>query len=776
MRLSFCRLILLSSLFLVLSGASLPGQEYTGQASYSEKDLTWERVAGFDLPTMGEGGSMTHVGAPALPCFQINVALPTDATVTEVRAFGSDEKMIDGVFNVMPFARPRPMNAAAPDNPFIKDRDVYGSDAFFPGRLMEKLAQWDLDGQDFVTLCVYPLQYNPVTGKVALVKRITYEVVYTESPDPVRETYNYSDRVRAMALKKLKRLAVNPEDVTLPIWTGAGSRGLNPADIEYVIITPESLEGEWDRLKDWMTQKGIPAEVVTNEWIYSNFSGSTNKAQIQNFVEDAHASWGTIYFLLGGDTSKVPYHTKNISGDSIPNDTYYADYDGDYKVEVYVGRATVETSSQIQTFIDKSFAYQKTPPQNFGEKFFFTAFDLDSSTKSEKCMNYIENTFLESGVVLVKEYDSESGSHKSDVKGYLNDGQNVVNHSDHCNQDVLGVGSYRHGTHLYGSDITSLTNGDKQGLMYSLGCWSLAYDYNDCIGEKWAKDDTGAGFAFVGNSRYGWYSPGSTNSYSMKYDQKFFKVFCKNTYNNYYAGEALGESKNDYYPGDSTYKYIFTELNLVGDPGIPLMKDLPEAIDVQHYASIPGGTQNFPVKVTKNGMDLEGALVCISKGFEVYDRGVTDVNGMIWFSNINPFIPGDMTITVTGQHLLPYEGTCFVTGGGGPDLYVDLEFDDTLYFFYSYVNYTIDVFNTTAGAQTFTLWTNVSHPNGFIWPSSGYFNGPDVITLQAYESIHKDYSHFVWPSIAVGYYTMNAYVGPDPAIIHEDHETIDILP
>ena len=777
MRSSLCRSILTSCLFLFFSWTTLSGLEYTGQASFSEKDLTWEQVSGFDLPTMGDSGSMTIVGAPAMPSFQINVALPTDAEVTGVSAFGSDEMLLPATYNMMPFAAPRPMQNRAPDNPFIKDPAVYGNNAFFPGRLVETVAQWDLDGQDFVTLTLYPLQYNPVTGKVALVKTITYEVTYNDSPDPIRETFNFSDRVRDMSLKKLRRLAVNPEDVTLPEWTGEGSRGLPAGDFEYVIITPSANEDDWTDLVDWYTRKGVPAEVVTLDYIYANFSGSNTKEEIRNFVKDAHSTWGTIYFLLGGDTSKVPYHKKNISGDSIPNDTYYSDYDNDYKIEVYVGRASVENSTQIQTFIDKSLAYQKTPPQNFGAKFFFMGFDLDSSTKSEKCKTFIKNNFLDSYAVLVEEYDSESGSHKSDVKGYLNDGQNLINHSDHCNQDVMGVGSYRHGSHLYSSDFTSLSNGDMHGLMYSLGCWALAYDYNDCIGEAWVKQTNKAGHAFVGNSRSGWYSPGSTTTYSMKYDQKFFKVLCTSSYNNYHAGEALGESKNDYHPGsNSTYKYIFTELTLVGDPGLPLLKREPEAIDVQHYASIPGGPQNFPVKVMKNGWDLEGAHVCIWKGFEVYARGVTDVNGMIWFTNIDPFIPGDMLITVTGQNLLPYEGTCFVTGGGGPDLWIDLEFENTLYFFYNYANYSIDVYNTTSAAQTFTLWTNVSHPNGYIWPASGYFNGPDVITLQAYESVHKEYSHYIHPCIAVGYYTMNAYVGPDPGITHEDHETIDILP
>ena len=39
-----------------------------------------------------------------------------------------------------------------------------------------------------------------------------------------------------------------------------------------------------------------------------------------------------------------------------------------------------------------------------------------------------------------------------------------------------------------------------------------------CWGERFVRDDQG-GITFMGNSRYGWYSPGNTNLLSFKYDQ-----------------------------------------------------------------------------------------------------------------------------------------------------------------------------------------------------------------------------------------------------------------
>jgi len=767
--------------FLFVLSGSAPGGEYPGRASFSSSDLIHEKVAGYDCfhlakpysaPYSAEPGTTTRVGAPALPCVQVNVALPVDAEAFDVRIKAADTALLPGEWNILPRAAPRTLGNKPAGPVFIKDRVVYGTDAYYPGVLAEKTGQWDLAGQDFVTLTLYPLQYNPVTRKLLFVESLSYEVAYHDSATPVRETYNFSDRVRAMTLKKLERLAVNPEAIELPKWNGEGSRSLPSGSYEYVVITTDAFKGEWDALLDWMTRKGMPPKLVTVEWIYSNYTNNTDEAKIREFIKEAHPTWGTTHFLLGGDTSKIPYHKKNIGGDNIPNDTYYADYDKDWKCEVYVGRACADNSTQIQTFIDKTLDYQKNPPAGFGNKVFFFAFDADSYTQSEKTKNYIENQFLPAWAVLVTEYDSEPGSHKSDSIAYLNDGQNLINHCDHCNQDVMGVGSYWHNDHIDKNDFKGLTNGDKQGLLYTLGCWALAYDYSDCIGETWVKQTSCGGHSFVGNSRYGWYSPGSTNTYSAKYDQKFFKVLWKNDC--YHAGETLGESKNDYYPSDPVYQYIFTELTLMGDPAVPLWTDDPGMTVVQHSTSIGTGTQNFPITVTEAGSPVESALVCICKAPDVYEHGSTDMNGTVVFNNIDPVIPGIMDVTVTGQNLLVYEGTCLVTGTG-PDLYIDAAFGSTSYNVGAHADYTVDIYNTTAIAQVSSFWSTITLPGGGTWPPSWAYFGPEPITVPPYGTIHKEYSDYIWPGVPLGWYTLNAYVGPAPTIIHEDHAPVEIL-
>ena len=123
-------------------------------------------------------------------------------------------------------------------------------------------------------------------------------------------------------------------------------------------------------LADWKTQKGVPATIVTTDWIYNNggYSGS-HVEKIRSFVQDAYNTWGTTYVLLGGDIDVVPCKNTtflSVDPDPVPNDAYYADFDGDWVCELNVGRASVtgpgNGTGQIGTFVNKVLTYETNPP------------------------------------------------------------------------------------------------------------------------------------------------------------------------------------------------------------------------------------------------------------------------------------------------------------------------------------------------------------------------------------------------------------------------------
>jgi len=51
-----------------------------------------------------------------------------------------------------------------------------------------------------------------------------------------------------------------------------------------------------------------------------------------------------------------------------------------------------------------------------------------------------------------------------------------------------------------------------------------------------------------------------------------------------------------------------------------------------------------------------------------------------------------------------------------------------------------------------------------------------ALTLPAFGTDQRIYTHYLWSGIALGLYTLNAYVGPDPGFIHEDSDVIEVVP
>jgi hypothetical protein len=211
--------------------------------------------------------------------------------------------------------------------------------------------------------------------------------------------------------------------------------------------------------------------------------------------------------------------------------------------------------------------------------------------------------------------------------------------------------------------MQGLYNGDRQGIFYSIGCWPCAFPEEPCIAEAYVRNPDGGGIAFIGNTRYGWYVPYTYDDYSLAFDRAFFSSFFSQGH--FRLGACFSDHKNDCYENNEYYKYIFTELTLLGDPELPVWTEAPAALDVTHAPTLPAGEySDFPVTVFCDAGPVEGATVCLWKDGDVYEVQTTGDGGeaSFWFM---PETEGDMFVTVACHNHLPYEGEAQVTDGQG---------------------------------------------------------------------------------------------------------------
>ena len=670
--------------------------------NFQTGDLSFEKSRGFDLVSLKDGSFLSSVGEPYLPAKPLQIAIPVDLEVRAVRVNWEMHQELEGSYKIFPTQREYP-RSHIPWKDQVRlftqpDPKVYSLTEEHPGKLVEILGHGHLAGQHIVDLVIYPLQYVPSEGKLVFYSQIEFSLEFGPSTSQPVPVINRSEKAAAFYNRLVKSFVLNPEDVNFQSITKGKQE-----TAEYLIITDTNFVSAFQPLADWKTQKGVPARIVTLQWIYSTYTGDDEQDQIRNCIIDFYSNHGTIWVLLGGDTNILPHRIAYAftSGaghydweDEIPCDLYYSDLDGDWNwdgddvygeyadnVDLYpdviVGRApanSLTNLTKVNTFVSKSLTYQINPTTDYMDRMLMVAEMLDGFTDGCMLQTYIYNNIVSPyfpDTTLLCE--SLGNLNKDSFRDALNEGQNIVNHDGHGYVDVFSIGP----DDWYIGDMNDLTNGSRLGLLYTLTCLAGAFD-KYCLLEYWVNNPDGGGYAVIGNSRYGWYRSGQpTQGSGADFMKEFFEVLIDS--NIYHVGKTLSDSKIPFVPYARTYngryyRWTMYTLNLLGDPESPIFTATPSVLTVSHPESVSMEPQTVDIYVEEDGSPKMGALVCLSKADKVYASGFTLLDGRVNLS-IDPFAAGDMLVTVTAQNCIPYQGIITIR----PVLFIDeFTFDDSL--------------------------------------------------------------------------------------------------
>ncbi|NIO02233.1 MAG: T9SS type A sorting domain-containing protein [Candidatus Latescibacteria bacterium] len=653
--------------------------------SFEKDKLRVTRSSGYDVIRYENLELSQEVGSPQLPVKVLHVVLPPEKRISGIELTPLKSEELEGSYHVLPVQPPRILST--PRHEFIQPNErIYESSKIFPAEIGSVAPHGYFSGYNLGAIFVSPIQYIPAQKKLVFHSEIEVRIAYERSeklPIPPKST-EYS---RFILEKTLKRLSKDPPVISrssVPPLRRVSA--LPDEEHPYVIITSDLLASSFQPLADWKSKKGLSAEIVTTSWIYANYSGVDNAAKVRNFITDAYQNWGTVWILLGGDTPVVPARrayamdceTGPSTHNEIPCDLYYSDLDGNWNAngngifgevddgvdmypDVIVGRAPVENEGEAQVFVWKVLDYERYVSGHEMNMLFLAEILWDLPyTDSGLSKNLIDNLYVPSQFdPILKLYESGGNESYAAAMSALNSGQNIVNHTGHASTEVMGVGD----GFLMIADADALSNYAKFSIFYSIGCFPAAFD-DDCIAEHFINNPGGGAVAFVGNSRYGWGSPGNPlYGYSDRFDQEFFEQLFVN--NSIHLGTAVAASKAVYVPFSSTenvYRWCEYEINLLGDPEMPVWTDLPELLTVDYSPQLPVGASLCPVTVTSyiTSDPVEGAMVCLMQDTAVYEAGITGIDGRVVFevSTSNPAEP--IHITVTAPNFVPYENTISV--------------------------------------------------------------------------------------------------------------------
>ncbi len=685
---------------LLLSGALAETVEHT--LTFDQRELLIETRDGFDHIRLGTHLLTNEPGTPALPLVPLQLLLPPGAVVLGVEVTNTQSTQIAVPHRPFPAQPPRILPIPGhvfPTRGTVAPRDdVYGGSEPYPAEIVRLASTTTLGANVVVGVLVHPVQFLPDRGHLRFFKSITLSVAYDVRDAAPGRPEGAGGAARMLASATANPSELNPSGRTL----SAGGTRLDPADIEYVIVTGAELAADFQPLADWKTRKGIPAEIVTTDWISAAYTEGDEQARIRAFISDAHDAWGTTWVLLGGDTGVVPTRLTfamdceanyQPEDNDIPCDLYYADLDGDWNADgddvygeledgvdlipdVIVGRASVEHSAEAQAFVAKTLAYERAETSEYQLDMLMAGEILwsDPYTDSGIALNMIDSESVPSRYdPIEKQYESRGNESRESVIASINEGKGHVLHDGHAWHTVLGCGD----GYLDRADASALTNATGHPLVYSIGCWPASID-RDCVAERLLENPVGGAVAFIGNSRYGWGSPGNPGyGYSDRFMAEFYRRLFLGGDDR--AGVALATAKACFAPlsqSENVYRWHQYELNLLGDPELPVWTDEPAELSIAHPESISSDGAPVRVVVWTDAGAEEGALVCLSNGSDLYERMRTGPDGVVSFQ-VTTGSPHQVAVTVTQTNCRPYEGLISVGAPGASLAAAGVVYDDS---------------------------------------------------------------------------------------------------
>lgn len=597
-----------------------------------------------------------------------------------------------------------------------------------------------MDGARIVTIEIRPIQYLPASKKLQFLRSIHFEFCLgSENAPELRAKIRgkYEQSVYDAVLKK-----VVANDYEIPAYyqkpqVVEENQVLAPPPqpdlfAPAVIIAPTEFFDAFQPYADWLTDEGIRAILISPQTIYQYWSGRDNAERVRNYMKQCYKYGGT-YFLFGGDDYTVPvrygiprdYNPADTipENDSIPCDLYFSDLTGDWDCdygpnngdgywgeltdddadcysEVFVGRITAYTVSEVENWVTKVLHYEKTPGVIFDKALWINDMIFYNGPAHGKFPSYFTPIDVNNGF-------ADQALEEIDM-GYafvnLNCHGNIGDFSPYT---IPSGGRYT--IYSWWPDTASqtraglnwLTNVNKYFFVYAICCHSGAYD--QYAKAQWYEEgsDTCVADAFVDAYLYNHQGmPGPFGACAAVFNTR--TPYAWNTWNyiqEYYYDALFSHPETQI---DTTYSYfgvaqaiakaMYAPLwslnwqhrngaycpNLFGSPVTEAWTKTPGNMMVTHPTLIPTGVQtNFTVTVKTASLPptpLPHAKVCLHKPDDIYEVGSTDANGQVTFS-ITPQYGGFMKITVTRFHNIesnynqyrPYQDSCAVipTDGGG---------------------------------------------------------------------------------------------------------------
>jgi hypothetical protein len=598
--------------------------------------------------TLPEAGLAAEAGNPAVPVYLRLVEIPYGCDVKVSVNIGATETQQLGL-PVIPRQAPIPKSGTVPT--FAIDAKTYSTDAYAPeigARVIEVAV---VRGRRVAAIEIRPVGYNPVRNLVEYAPKMKVTVKWTGAD--WNKTRSMLRRYSSPPFAgRLEGIAVNEKQFRADF---------GPAlPIGYLIIVPDAWQTNVAPLAQWRHRKGFNVFVRTLSEV-----GGGNKDTVKAYIQNAYDNWSIppSFVLLVGDVDMIGYFTGSGEGNP-PTDLNFALCEGsDYWPDLDLGRASMASAAQLDSFVDKVLRYEQNNWTNgtaWDKKAYFVASaDAGNHGVAENTHKYVMAKIRPMGTECDSLWTYYSSG--TPVDSALNQGRAWVTFSGHGSEE----GWSDPGITFHSDNVRALTNTDMIPLVQTYACLCgdfSSQSYQECFSETWIRLGRKGGIVSIASSVNSYWTEDDTlerRVYDYMFDSSYTWVM-----------GGFNKAKVKFYQqmGDNaTTRRYFEMYNCMGDGGTDIYSLVPKPLVATCPAVIPVGSYALQVSVTTGGDAVSGALVCASAKSDTgaWVTGYTDGSGQVTL-NITTLAPDTVFVTVTGHNLAPHLGHCLALPSNGP--------------------------------------------------------------------------------------------------------------
>ncbi len=629
----------------------------------------------FNHISLPDYGYSNEIGNPAIPVIRkmIEVPLGAEIQISVLKSEFSEIALSEiGITNkIFPAQPPLFKNQDPLSIDFEYNSGVYQQDKYLEHEMVKLTSIGMMRGVNIYMLEIAPVFYNPVKNKIKVFSKLDVEI-----------NFNNGNIAQTIKLKEDKfSIFFDPSFKTIFNYKQLQNKSnLTKYPVKYVIVADPMFQTQLQPFIQWKTKKGFNVvEAYTNNPAVGNTNTSI-KAYLEDLYNNGTASDPAPSFILFcGDIAQVPSFAGSTG--SHVTDLKYAEYTGDYLPEVFYGRFSATSTSEMQPQIDKTLEYEKylmPNPSYLDTNVMIAGQDATyGPTFADAQINYGTETYFNAanGLYVYKYPYATSGSSVNQIKQNVSTGAGYVNYTAHGDWDRWQNPSFTI------ADIATLNNIHKYPLMVGNACLTNKFDEPVCFGEALLRAENKGALGYIGGSNstlwnedyfwaVGYRSFTTSPPLHSTYDSTKLGAYDRtwHTHNEdfpeWYSTQGQMVSAGNLavtQSGSTEANYYWEIYHLMGDPSLMIYFTVPEVLTATYSPLLPIGSTSLTINT-----NTPFSYAALSMGGVLYGAAIANSSG-IAVLNFDPLtLPGTADIVVTAQNRQPYSGTITISNPIGP--------------------------------------------------------------------------------------------------------------